>query len=276
MQDLTIGHLGPYQLIAPLGKGNMAVVYKATRPGLTYPIALKVLPRELAADLTFAGRFKQEARIIAQLNHPNILPLLDYGASEGHMYIAMPLAERGTLAAYLTGTPQPLEMVQGMILQIGSALEYAHTRGVVHRDVKPSNVLIDEGGRYLLTDFGIAKVLIGSAQFTVAGAAVGTPTYMSPEQALGRPVDGRSDIYSLGIILYQMMAGRPPFQAKRPVALAMKHINDPLPPPRNFNRHLPIEVERIIVKSLAKKPEDRFATAGEMVRMLLETTEAKG
>jgi serine/threonine-protein kinase len=254
----------------------MAVVYTARRSGLDRPVALKILPQHLGRDPKFLGRFRQEAELIARLRHPHILPLLDFGMVDGFTYMAMPLAERGALSAYLSGMPLALEIARDVVVQIGGALGYAHAKGIVHRDVKPTNILIDQTGAYLLTDFGIAKVLAGSAQFTATGAAVGTPTYMSPEQAMSKPVDRRSDLYSLGVILFQMLTGRVPFHAKQPVALAMKHINEPPPQPRTINPGLPIEVERVIVKALAKKPDDRYSTAAEMVRAMDEATSAKG
>ncbi len=274
MEDLTGKHIGPYRVIASLGEGSMAAVFKAYQPGLDRHVALKVLPRHLANNPVFMGRFRQEARVVANLRHPNVLPLYDYGEADGYLYMVMPLVETGTLAHYLRGDPLPLKQVRVAISQVGDALNYAHALGVIHRDVKPGNVLIDERGSCLLTDFGIAKLVAGTAQFTAAGLAVGTPTYMSPEQAAGEKVDGRSDIYSLGVILYQMATGRVPFQAKTPIALVMKHIHEPLQSPRSINPALPSEVEQVIVKSLAKRAVDRYATAGDMVRALQEALAA--
>ena len=279
MEDLTGKRLGPYQIVAPLGEGNMAVVYRASLAklaGTDRVVALKVLPRHLANDPVAVGRFQQEARILSSLRHPNILPLLDFGEVGGYTYIAMPVAENGSLANYFRGVPLPTDEMFGVVWQVADALYHAHLTGVVHRDMKPSNILLDQYGNCMLTDFGIAKLVSGAARFTGAGLAVGTPTYMSPEQALATAVDHRSDIYSLGVILYQMATGRVPFEAKTPVALVMKHINDPLPSPRAFNPALTPEIEQVIAKSLAKKPDDRYATASEMASALQEAMLGRG
>jgi len=251
VDDLVGKQLGPYAIEAPLGAGNMAVVYKARRPETGHFVALKVLPRHLASDPVAVQRFEREAKVVADLHHPNILPLHDFGQAGGHMYIAMPLVERGTLKDVLRGNPLSSDEIYRVISQVGDALHHAHSIGVIHRDVKPSNVLLDQHGNCMLTDFGIAKLVSAAAQFTGTGVAVGTPTYMSPEQALAGTFDHRSDIYSLGVILYQMTTGDVPFRAKTPVATALMHINDPLPSPRAANPGLPPELEQVIVKSLA-------------------------
>jgi serine/threonine protein kinase len=269
MEDLTGRQLGPYRVIAQLGKGGMATVFKAYQPSMDRYVALKVLPRHLAEeDPQFTLRFQQEARVLAQLQNPHILPVFDFGEAEGYTYLVMPLLSGGTLADRLPGQPLPLAQVHSVISQVGDALDYAHSRGIVHRDVKPSNVLMDERGNALLSDFGIAKLVEGTQHFTQTGGIVGTPAYMSPEQGLGLKIDRRCDIYALGIILYQMVTGRVPFEAETPMAVLLKHINDPLPPPRDLNPALPEAVERVILKALAKNPDDRFATAGEMTRAL--------
>ncbi len=269
MEDLTGKQLGQYQLVAPLGEGGMAVVYKAYQPSMERYVALKILPRQYAADPTFLQRFQQEARIIASLEHPGILPVYDYGQADGYTYIVMRFVQGHTLADLLQGEPLPLDQIAEIIGRIAAALDYAHTRGVVHRDVKPSNVLMDQHGNLLLTDFGVAKMLLASARLTASGAFIGTPTYASPEQCLGiQDIDRRSDVYSLGAILYEMATGRPPFHAETPMAIVIKHIHDPLPLPRSLNPALPESVERVILKALAKQPEARHQTAGEMAKAL--------
>lgn len=275
-EDLTGKQIGRYQVVAPLAKGSMATVYKAYQPIINRHVALKVLSQNLAGEPTFIGRFMQEARIVASFQHPNILPLYDFGDADGYTYMVMPLIETGTLAARLQGAPLPIEQIRIVGAQVGDALDYAHSQGVVHRDVKPSNVLINRRGTYLLADFGIAKVIAEAAKFTGTGESVGTPTYMSPEQGLAQAVDRRSDIYSLGVILYQMITGRVPFQAKTPVATVLMHVNDPLPPPRSLNPDVSPELEAVIVKSLAKQPDDRYATVVEMVRALQGALGARG
>ncbi len=268
MEDLTGKQLGVYRVVASLGEGGMAAVYRAYQPGMDRYVALKVLPRHYASDPTFIGRFHQEAKVIAKLQHPHILPVFDFGEADGYTYIVMPLVQGGTLAGQLQGRPLPIAEIRRLISQVGDALDYAHSHGLVHRDVKPSNVLLDERGNCLLSDFGIAKIVEGTSKFTGTGGLVGTPAYMSPEQGIGEKVDRRGDIYSLGVILYEMATGRAPFNAETPIAIVIKHINDPLPPPRLSNPALPEALERVILRSLAKNPDDRFATAAEMVRAL--------
>jgi serine/threonine protein kinase len=268
LEDLTGKQLGSYRIVAPLGEGGMAIVYKAYQAGMDRYVALKILPRYFASDPQFSGRFEQEAKVLARLLHPHILPVHDYGEVDGYTYIVMPFVESGTLADLLEGDPLPLTQIRRIIAQVGDALDYAHSQGVIHRDVKPSNILVDQRGNCLLTDFGIAKMVEGSIHFTRTGGIVGTPAYMSPEQIQGEGLDGRSDVYSLGIVLYEMATGRPPYRAETPPAIFVKHLHDPLPPPRTLNPALPEATERVILKALAKKREDRYATAGDMVQAL--------
>jgi outer membrane protein assembly factor BamB len=268
MEDLTGKQLGKYQIVAPLGEGGMAAVYKAYQPGMDRYVALKILPKHFAGDPEFVGRFEQEARVIAKLQHVYILPVHDYGEDDGYTYIVMPFVERGTLSDRLDDQPLPLREIRKIISQVGDALYYAHKRGLVHRDIKPSNILIDEQGNCLLTDFGISKMIGATAKFTQTGAIIGTPEYMSPEQILGEELDGRSDIYSLGVVLYQLATGRAPYRAETPPAVFVKHLHDPLPPPSTYNPELPLALEKVILKALARDREDRFKDAREMVKAL--------
>lgn len=269
MEDLTGKQFGSYQIISQFGEGGMATVYKAYQPSMDRFVALKVLPRFHSSDPEFLGRFEQEAKALAQLQHPHILPVYDYGESEGYTYFVMPLMQDGNLAEFLSGEQLPLERVNQILSQVGGALEFAHSRGFIHRDVKPSNILLDESGNCMLMDFGIAKIIEGSKEFTRTGGILGTPAYMSPEQGSGRKkVDHKSDIYSLGIILYEMVTGRPPYEAETPVAIIFKHVHDPLPPPSSLIPDVPEEVEKVILKSLAKNPDDRYETVREMVDAL--------
>lgn len=268
MEDLTGKQFGPYRIVAPLGEGGMAAVYRAYQPSVDRYVAIKVLPRYFASDPDFVGRFSQEAKVLARLQHPRILAVHDFGEADGYTYIVMPFVDSGSLSDLLEGDPLPMTQIAHFVSQIADALDYAHSMGVVHRDVKPSNVLVDSHGNCLLTDFGIAKMVEGTSQFTRTGGIVGTPSYMSPEQIQGRKLDGRSDVYSLGIMLYEMATGRPPFRAETPPAIFVKHLHDPLPPPHMYNPDIPEGVERVILKALAKDPDDRFSSAGELAQAL--------
>ena len=259
--------LGPYRIINQIGRGGMATVYKAYQPSVDRYVAIKVLPSQLAESKEFATRFQQEARIIAKLEHPHILPVFDYGESDGVSYFVMRYMDAGTLKEkMIEGRPLPLSDIDRLFTQLAEALSYAHSRGIVHRDLKPANVLIDSHGNVFLTDFGIAKLLeSASPRLTQTDAIMGTPAYISPEQAQGHPVDQRSDIYSLGIILYEMVTGSVPFTAETPLAVLFKHISDPLPPPSLVKPDIPPVIEQVLLKALAKDPRDRFATAAEFV-----------
>lgn len=272
MEDLTGKQFGPYQIVAPLGTGGMASVYKAYQSGMERYVAIKVLPRYFAHDPQLAARFQQEAKVLASLQHPHILPIFDFGEADDHTYIAMPFIKNGTLADWLQGQPLPLPDILRIITQVADALDYAHGQGLVHRDVKPSNILMDERGNCLLSDFGIVKLLEGSAQFTTDSTTVGTPKYMSPEQGLGEPLDRRSDVYALGLILFEMNTGSAPFDADTPMAMMFKHVNASLPVPRHLNPDLPVAIEAVIQKALAKNPNDRYATTTEMAQALQAAT----
>ncbi len=259
--------LGPYRVISQIGKGGMATVYKAYQASVDRYVAIKVLPGQLAESREFAARFQQEARIIANLEHPHILPVFDYGESGGVAYLVMRYLDAGTLRDRMeAGRPLPLAEIDRIFTQLTDALSYAHSHGIVHRDLKPSNALIDQQGNIFLTDFGIAKLLeSASPRLTQTDAILGTPAYISPEQAQSKPVDQRSDIYSLGIILYEMATGSVPFTADTPLAVLFKHITDPLPPPSSLKPDIHPAIERVILKALAKDPQHRFATAAEFL-----------
>jgi ligand-binding sensor domain-containing protein/tRNA A-37 threonylcarbamoyl transferase component Bud32 len=256
-------NLGPYRIINQIGQGGMATVYKAYHAAMDRYVAIKVLPRQLAESPEFVGRFQQEARTIANLEHPHILPVHDYGESEGITYLVMRFLDAGTLKERLQGSAPSLTEIDRLFAQLADALAYAHDHGVVHRDLKPSNVLVDARGNLFLTDFGIAKLLEASPQFTSTGAMIGTPAYMSPEQAQGLKVDQRSDIYSLGIILYEMITGRVPYEAETPLAVVLKHLNEPLPIPSSVKPGISPAIERVILKALSKNVDDRFASVAE-------------
>ncbi len=268
MEDLTGKQFGHYQIVAPLGEGGMAAVYKAYQPNMERYVAIKVLPRHMSSSDEFVERFRREARMLAKLQHPNILSVFDYGEQDGYPYIVMPFVQSGTLSEALRDHPLTFAEINAIISQIGGALAYAHAHGMIHRDVKPSNVLIDETGNCLLTDFGLARMTEASIKITSSGAVMGTPAYMAPEQGTGAKIDQRSDIYSLGIILYEMLTGRVPYTAETPIAVVVKHIQDPLPSARKINPKLPESIELILMKALAKNPDDRYQNAEDLVHAL--------
>jgi predicted Ser/Thr protein kinase len=270
--------IGGYRVIEPIGSGGMASVFKAYDARFDRFVALKILPEHMAEDPTYLARFEQEAKIIAKLEHPNILPVYGYGQDQKITYLAMRYLRGGTLKDLLihAGHALPLSDAARLIAQIADALDYAHSQGIVHRDVKPSNILIDSAGDAYLMDFGIARVLEGTAHLTSTGSAIGTPAYMSPEQGMGRGVDHRSDIYSLGVILYEMATGRTPFQADTPYAVIIAHAEEPLPLPSTFNADVPENIERVLFKALAKNPADRYESAGELATAMTEVAAGAG
>ncbi len=265
MPDLLGATLGPYQILEQIGLGGMATVYKAYQPGMNRLVALKVLPEHYARDPRFVKRFEREAQVVAKLEHRNIIPIYDYGSHDNITYLAMRYLQAGTVKDILAHGALPLNDVAKLLSDISSALDYAHSQGIIHRDVKPSNVLVDKQGNAYLTDFGIAKVLEGTADFT-GSSVLGTPTYMAPEQTLGKPATAQSDIYSLGVMLYEMVVGKPPFEADTPMAIALMHVHEPLPLPRKIKEEIPEAVELVILKALAKDPKDRFQTANDLAR----------
>jgi serine/threonine protein kinase len=268
MSDPLIGKtLGSFEILEAIGQGGMALVYKARQPVMNRIVALKVLSTPMAVNPAFLVRFKQEAQMIASLEHTHILPVYDLGEQDGYVFIAMRYMSHGTLAARIAHGPIPLKDVSRWIEQIGSALDYAHQRGVIHRDVKPSNVLLDAQGNSFLADFGIAKWSEGSLGLTGSGV-IGTPQYMSPEQGQGLKIDGRSDEYALAVMAYEMIIGKPPFEAETPLAIVLKHITEPLTPPIAINPRVPQPVSDVIAKALSKNPADRYPTTEAFAQAL--------
>ncbi len=264
--------LGNFELAEELGGGAWGKVYMAKQVSLGgRPVAVKVLRPHLAEDETPRQRFLAEAHNMARLNHPNICKVIDFGEEDGTYFFAMEYIRGETLASVTEreGALSP-ERTAELGAQVADALGYAHSQGVVHRDVKPGNIIIDEHGGALVTDFGIAKVGEGTG-LTATGAAIGTPEYMSPEQAKGNPVDGRSDIYSLGVMLYHMITGQVPFSGTTPVATAMKHISDMPQDPQEVSLQCPKWLASIILRALAKEPVERFRSAAEMASALRNT-----
>jgi serine/threonine protein kinase len=265
--DLIGRTLGQYRVLEKIGAGGMADVYKAKQKSLGRDVAIKILPAVLGRDDTFRARFDREARSAAQLHHPNILNVFDYGEDDGVTFIVMEYAGGGTLKDRMK-EPLLLEETADMIGHVASALAYAHRQGVIHRDIKPSNVLLTEDGWPMLADFGLSKMVEGSKDLTASGVSVGTPEYMSPEQGQGLPTDHRSDIYSLGVMLYEMVTGQKPYTGDTPMAVIIKHMTETLPSPRLLRPDLPASIERIIVRAMAKSPKDRYQSADGMVKDL--------
>jgi len=268
MSDLIGKTLGPYRILEQIGVGGMATVYRAYQPSMDRDVAIKVLPHYLSEDRQFAERFQREAHAIAKLEHPHILPVHDYGEADGITYIAMRYVHAGTLKELMAKGRLSLDEINRLVGQIGSALGYAHSQGIIHRDIKPCNVLIDPQGNTYLTDFGLARMLEASQQLTASGVGLGTPAYMSPEQGQGIKVDHRSDIYSLGVMLYEMATGRVPYQAETPMAVVLKHITEALPLPRAVAPNVPEGIEKVILRAMAKDPAHRFQSAYDMVQAL--------
>ncbi len=262
--------LGMYQITELLGQGGMATVYKGYREDIDRYVAVKVLPPHPGLDHQFIDRFRLEARTIARLQHPHILPLYDYGVEDDIIYLVMAYVAGGSLADMMDKGRIPLPEIERVLRQVAGALDYAHRQGVIHRDIKPDNILLDNDGNVLLADFGIVKIVSGESSdktnpaLTQTGGLVGTPAYMSPEQGSGlSDITARADQYSLGVVVYEMLTGEPPYTADTPMQVVIKHITEPVPNPRNVNKNLSPEMETVIQRVLAKRPDDRYATVTE-------------
>ncbi|MCA9938745.1 MAG: protein kinase [Anaerolineales bacterium] len=283
MTDLTGRRIDQYRVDAKLGEGGMGAVYRAHDLNLNRAVALKVMSQQLARNPTFQQRFLQEAQAAARLNHPSIVQIYDFGTTQGLLYMVMAFVPGGSLASYIKqmqAQNQVLELREMLLIlaQIADALAFAHRSGVVHRDIKPDNVLLlrleqpERAGeppvRAVVTDFGLAKLLEGGVVETATGTFMGTMAYMSPEQALGKPLDGRSDIYSLGVMLYQLTTGRLPFDIKTPTEAVMKHMQETPPPPQSVREGVPASVVSILAKALAKNPANRYQDAAVLAQDL--------
>jgi tetratricopeptide (TPR) repeat protein/tRNA A-37 threonylcarbamoyl transferase component Bud32 len=281
MSDLTGQTIDRYEIVELIDEGGMATVYRARQTRLQRDVAIKVMLPELAADPTFRERFEREAQAIANLRHPNILTVYDYGeTADGQLYLVVDYVRRGTLRDRLEAPPSippaggeaggvlSLQETVEIVAQVAEALDYAHQQGVIHRDVKPNNVLLTREGRPLLADFGLVKPIKGDRRLTASGIMLGTPDYVAPEQAQALEIDGRADIYALGVMLFEMLTGRHPYEGETPVSIIIKHITEPMPHPSQFNAAVPRALDEIVAKATAKDPSQRYQRAGEMAREL--------
>ena len=260
-------NLGRYEVLEPIGQGRSATVYRGSDPELGRSVALKILPAFYMDDPSFVDRFRQEAQTAARLNHPNILKVHDFGEDRGFAFIVTELVGGGTLMDRM-GSRLQLPEILRFALPLSRALDYAHAQGVVHRDLKPSNVLMDVDGKPVLSDFGLARILESGIRHTPPGSVLGTPEYISPEVALGKPADHRSDIYALGVVVYQMLLAQSPYVAETPTATILAHINEPLSFPGAAVGVLAPRLEGVLRTALAKDPDDRYQAAGELIRAL--------
>ncbi len=268
--------VGPYQILEKLGQGGMATVYKAYHADLDRYVALKILHSDLYNDPSFAARFQREARLVAKLEHPNIVPVHDYARHDNYPYLVMKYIEGETLKARLVRAPLSPEEIKNIVTAVGSAIAYAHQEGILHRDIKPSNVLLADNGRIYLADFGLARIAQDSTSTLSGDTIIGTPQYISPEQAVGkRELDEGTDIYSFGVMLYEMVVGQVPFDADTPFSIIHDHIYSPLPPPRSVNPNVPEKMEQVLVKALAKERADRYGSIPGMVSAFLSAGQSE-
>jgi serine/threonine protein kinase len=271
----TIGEkVGPYQILDIIGQGGMATVYKAFHPNLERYVAIKVLHPALKQDIDFLGRFQREAKLVAKLEHPNIVAVYDFNSHNGNPYLVMRMVEGQTLKTRLKSGPLALVQIAQIVSSVGSALEYAHGEGILHRDIKPSNIMLSQDGKIYLTDFGLARMIQAKESTLSREMIIGTPQYISPEQAIGEStLDIGTDIYSLGVVIYELIVGKVPFNADTPYAIVHDHIYTPLPAPRDVNPDVPEAIERFLFRVLAKKRDDRYDTIDATVKAFLNAVE---
>lgn len=266
--NMVVQKIGRYEIVEEIGRGGMATVFRAVDPFFQRDVALKVIPREFLHDPSFRARFQREAKTIALLEHPAIVPVYDVGEEDGQPFLVMRYLPGGSLSNRLKQGRMPFGEVTRIMNRLAPALDEAHKMGIIHRDLKPDNILFDHRDTPFITDFGIAKLNEERTQLTTGGLIIGTPSYMSPEQANGETIDGRSDIYALGIILFQMLTGQLPFEAKTPLGIIMQHITQPVPQILEIEPDLPVDCSSIIEKALAKEPDERFDTAVALANAL--------
>jgi serine/threonine protein kinase len=268
--------IGGYEIAEEIGRGGMAAVYRAYQTQLERWVAIKIMQTAESMDEEFLSRFRREAKAIAALRHPNILTIYDYGEERGIAYIVMEYVPGGTLKAHLTGEPMEWSDVAALLIPVGRALAYAHSRGIVHRDVKPANILLARPDWPLLADFGLAKLLGRQRGITRPGTSIGTPAYFSPEQAVGENVDHRSDIYGMGIVLYELLTGHVPFESDSPFDMMLRRLREPPDPPRHLNPRILPQLDAIIVRALAREPTARYQTMEALVDDLSQLPGADG
>ena len=275
MKDLTGARLGNYDVLERLGAGGMAVVYRAVQQPLGREVALKALMPSLIEDRGFIQRFELEARTLARLDHPHILPIYDFVVMPGVVFLTMPLVRGGTLRDILDRGPLDGATAWRYLREVGEGLQHAHDAGIIHRDLKPSNVLIHSDGRALLADFGLARSANQDTRLTSAGFTLGTPGYMAPEQVMGRDLDHRCDIYSMGVMTFEMMTGRMPFTGASAVEIAVATVSTPVPSAAALNPSLPDELDRVLARALAKDPAQRPSSVRELVAQLGEVPQRR-
>lgn len=259
--------IGRYEIKSELGRGGMATVYRAYDPSFDREAAVKVLPREMLHDPQFRARFEREIKMVAALEHPSIVPVYDVGDEDGQPYFVMRFMTGGSLSDLIVNGKIPLQDTARIVEKIAQGLAYAHKKGIIHRDLKPDNILFDTDGDPFISDFGIAKLTESASNLTGSGV-IGTPAYMSPEQAQGNEIDSRSDIYGLGVIVYQMLSGQQPYHADTPMGVVVKHTTEPVPEILSMIPSLPMEVDEIIRSSMAKDRTKRYSTAVELAKAL--------
>lgn|SRR5574341_1958500 len=266
--------VGQYEIVEKLGQGGMATVYKAYHPNLERFVALKVLHPALKQTEGFIERFEREAKLIAKLDHPNIVAVYDYAEYKSNPYLVMRFIEGETLKTSLARGAFNRALINQVVVGVGEGLAYAHKQGILHRDIKPSNVMLSKDLKVFITDFGLARMAQVGESTLSRDMLIGTPQYLSPEQARGEKLDIGSDIYSFGVVIYELMVGKVPFNADTPYAIIHDHIFTPLPMPRDLNPQVSDSIEGFLLKALAKKREDRYRTVDEMVKAFTMAVES--